>query len=57
MIFFEKWRIHMPRKRITVAVEQSLIKELRLLAVQREIKFSDLIDLALTEFAQKACPK
>ena len=47
----------MMRKRITVAVEQSLVKDLRLLAVERDMKFSDLIDQALTQFAQKPCKK
>jgi hypothetical protein len=47
----------MARKRITVAVEQTLVKDLKLLAVQRDMKFSDLIDQALTQFAKKTCPK
>jgi hypothetical protein len=53
MILFDKWRKYMSRKRITVAVEQALVKELRLIAVQREMKFSDLLDQALTQFVQK----
>jgi hypothetical protein len=57
MLFFRKGVINMTRKRITVALEDSLIKDLRHLSVEKDVRFNELMAQAVAQFLKKACPK
>jgi predicted transcriptional regulator len=49
--------MYMTKKRVTVALEEALIKDLRHLAVERDTRFALLLEQALVQYIKNACPK
>ena len=49
--------VFMTTKRVTIAIEESLLKDLKHLAVERDIRLAELVNKALSKLIKESRPK